>query len=129
MQKKFELKKINEDKYKYIGHHPLDDKGRCLVREETVDKKFIKDHYKATLEHKQQQLNNLAQIQKSLEENHVDKSEEMEHFIEMANYAAKFKKFQDAQANKDATMNILKMLNEEIEIFEKAIPELKRAKK
>jgi hypothetical protein len=74
-------------------------------------------------------MENLGKIKRDREHNKVDEDTELEHFIELANNAAKYKKYMDAVQNEKATTDMLEKINESIMAIERVMPEVKRMRK
>jgi vacuolar-type H+-ATPase subunit I/STV1 len=120
MEKNFEFKKIDEDHYAFVM------KSENIERTEVVKKQFAKDHYKEIAEQKKEYMRNLSKINHDLDLNTIVKDDEMEKFIEMANNAAKYQKFQKLETDKKAILEMIDGINKSMTNMEQTIPELKR---
>jgi hypothetical protein len=123
MEKKFEFKKISSDKYAFTM------KSDDIERTEIVNKAFAKSHYEDISHQKVELLNNLSKANKDLEANKVEYDAELERFINLANNAAKYKKYMDATANHRSILDMIENINKSMDSMEKIIPELKRGVK
>lgn len=120
MTKKFEFKK-EHDKCFFIMHS--DD----IERTEKVSEEFARNHYKELVKQRQELNTNLDAMNKRLESNKVEKDDELENFIKLADKAAGYKKFMDLQSNHKATLDMLKSITETMETMEKVLPYLKES--
>ena len=120
MEKNFEFNKVDD------GHYAFVMKTDDIERTEVVSKQFAKDHYNEIKAQKIEHMRNLSKVNHDLETNNVPKDDELEHFIRLANNAAKYKKFMDAQASRDAIVEMLEGINKSMTLMEQQIPELKR---
>lgn len=121
-KKKFEFKKI-DGKCAFIMHSDQ------IERTELVSIEYARNHYTELVNQKNEMMANLGKVSRELENNKVEKDQELEHFIELANNAHKYKKYMDALENQKATMAMVDSINESIDAIEKVLPEVKRAKK
>jgi hypothetical protein len=121
--KKFEFKKLEGGKCAFVM------KSADIERTEVVSEEFAKTHYKELITQKTELMNNLGKANRELETNKVEKDNELEHFIELANNAAKYKKYIDAQQNQKAILDMIESIEHSIASIEKVMPEVKRAKK
>ena len=104
-------------------------KAEDIERREYVDKQYVLSHYNELEQQRNAMHENIKKINKELENNKVEKDDELEKFIAMANNAAKYKKYLDAQDNLKATLDMLERINESIKLIELKVPEAKRQKK
>jgi len=123
MEKRFEFKKVGKDKCAFIMHS--DD----IERTEVVSEEFAKNHYKNLLEQRNEVIENINKINKDVELNRVEQSDELERFIKNSIDAGKYKKFTDSLQNLKATKEMLDNINNSIEAIQKVMPEVKRMKK
>lgn len=119
----YEFKKLGNGKVAFITKT---DEATTTI-ETTVER--AKNHYKEMIDGKQKLLNDLAKINKDLKDNEVVKNEEMEKFIQMANDANKYHKYQKLLTDRDVLLENLKMSERTIKDVETAMPEVKRMKK
>lgn len=116
----FEFKKLSENQYEFIMTN--DD----FTRTELTNKQFVKDHYKELVSQKAEIMANLGAVNKQLEINKIEKDDELQHFIELANKAAVYKKFMDSEKNQKSYIEMLEKINESMKRIEIVIPEVKR---
>jgi hypothetical protein len=121
-KKEFEFKKV-DGKFAFIMHSP------DIERTEVVTESFAKEHYADLIKQKEEQYANLGALNRQIEKFKVEKDDELEHFIELANKAANYKKYMDTQANHKATLDMIEMIEESMRKVEAVMPEWKRAKK
>lgn len=117
---KYDFKKISNDKFAFIGVTPN------FVRTEECNKQYVKDHYKDMVNQRNELMKNMAQARKMMDDNKVEKDIEMERFIEMANNAAKYKKYLESENNHKAMLDMIENINGSLAQIEKVLPELKR---
>ena len=100
-----------------------------LKRIEEVPKQAAIDLYRQSKEEKERLVQEINKIEKKIKSFDIKKDEELERFIELANKAAKYNEYRQAQDQRDNMLSNLNNYTMQIEDLEKAIPELKRAKK
>jgi len=121
-EKQFEFKKLSGGRCAFVM------RSKDIERTEVVSEEFAKEHYKGLRKQKNEVLQQLSQANKSLEANKVDKNEDVEKFIELANLASKYKKYLDASENSKSINKMLDEINQSMIQIEKVMPEVKRMK-
>lgn len=119
----YDFKKTRDGKYAFIMKNDL------IERTEVVDEKYVKEHYKELTNQKREYMENLGKINRDLEKFKVEKDPELEHFIELANKAANYAKYMNAQRDQESLLKLIDNTEEGIKHIEAVFPELKRAKK
>jgi len=122
MEKQFDFKKLDGGKYAFVMIS--DD----IERTEVVSKKFAKEHYEELHKQKKDLMLNLGKTNTDLAANDVHYDAELEHFILLANNAAKYKKYMDLRANQTTLLKMMGEIDTSMANMEKTIPELKRNK-
>lgn len=120
MTKKFEFKK-EHDKCFFIMTSDE------IKRTEEVSEQFARDHYKDLVRQRKEFNVNLEKLNADLKANTIEKDDELEKFIALANKAAGYKKYMDLQSNHKATLDMLSSITESMETMEKTLPYLKEA--
>jgi hypothetical protein len=124
MAKKYEFKKVENNKYAFIMN------AEDIVRTEVVSKDFAKKHYEELLKQRHDIMENISKMKREIENNKFDGDEqELERFIVLANAANKYNKYKDAVNNLKASEDMVSSINESIVNIENVITELKRVKK
>lgn len=100
-----------------------------LERVETVPKIKAIELYKQTKDEKVHYMAELNKLNKKIQDSKIEPDKELDKFIEMANKAHQYNEFKKATEQRDGALNMINNINQQIEDLEKAIPELKRAKK
>lgn len=123
MEKKISFKKIDENKFAFVLT------TTDIERTEVVNKSFVKDHYEDLIRQKQELLNNLGATNKKLEMNKVEKNDELEHFIQLANNAAKYNQYLKTNEDLKVMTDMLENINISVSNIEHVLPEVKRQPK
>ncbi len=120
---KFEFKKIDNDKYAFVMHSP------DIERTEVVSKDYVKQHYVELENQRINMMENLKTANKMIEQTMVEKDDELEQFIALANKAAKYNKYLDSVSKRDSALEMLHNIEESIKLIKTTLPEVERMKK
>lgn len=121
----YEFKKLGNGRVAFITK--ANDEAKTVTTiETTVDR--AKEHYKQMISSKKELLSNLSKLNHELKVNEVKENDEMAKFIDMADNAAKYKKYQELVKTRKVMMEQLETADQTIKDVENSLPEVKRMK-
>ena len=121
MQRKFV--KLDKGRYAFVT------KGPDFVRTEEFDLKKAKELYIESMNERKTFGENLGKCNRELKNLDVKPDAELEHFIELANRAAKYTKMQELLGQQKYLLDEIEKMGKQCEAIEKLIPEVKRIAK
>lgn len=124
---KYSIKKV-DGKVHMITDMVLPD-GDTKQNIVVVSEKFVKEYYANTKKEKEQHMNNIRALNRALERNKVEKDDELEHFILLANKARDYAQHMKDQEALEGELRMIDLIDESLKPIENLFPELKRAKK
>lgn len=125
-----EKKQVKRTIHKEDGHYVfVTEVPDIVTRKEYVTKENFKRTYDEIKKSQQSARDNLASITKRLEGINTKENEELKKFIELANLASQYNNGEKLKEEKVKAMNDLKLIDQQINDMEKAMPELTRKPK
>jgi chaperonin cofactor prefoldin len=123
------MDKVKYEVYKEDGKVVFQSVTKDLLRKEYVSEDYAREQYRELKKQKENILANISKLNKDIADNKVEKNPELEHFLELANNAAAYKKCMDLQNNLEGSLKMLESIEASIKPIENVLPEVKRMKK
>jgi hypothetical protein len=122
-KQKYEFKKLSSGKCAFILNTP------DIERTEVVSEEYARNQYQKLKDDKNKHLEELQRINKKIKDLNIEKDDELEKFIELANRANKYSEYKKAVDHREGVLSMLGLIEESIKPIEAVLPQVKRMKK